>query len=71
MICCRSVQTCSKKFYYSPNGSIEINLNAEHKDHEYDCSFTIHLPVGQRINLEMAVVKNQDQTAVRKVKKNM
>ena len=65
LICCRLVQTCSKKLYYSLDGSIEININADHNNHEFDCSFSIHLPIGKRIHIGITVFDNQDHTTIK------
>ena len=47
----RFKETCSEKMYLLPSDNFEVTT-APNIDH-YECKFTIHLPVGKRVDLRI------------------
>ena len=54
---------CTRKEFTLPNDTIEIDFWEKFIGRSIDCTFSIHLPVSQRIKLELISVIKLEQTA--------
>ena len=58
----RIKEVCTRKEFNLPNDTIEINLGEKFIEGSIDCAFSIHLPVSQRIKLELISLIKLEQT---------
>ena len=59
----RLKETCSKEMYLLPSDHFQVAIgnNFEH----FECKFTIHLPVGKRVDLRMWKLKNETSETIK------
>lgn len=57
-------ETCTKRIFSEPRALIKLEPRDEISRENYDCSFKIHLPVGNKISVKISALTNHSKYEV-------
>ena len=61
-------ETCTKQKFTAMHSSFSLNLKSmENSNLEQFCSFSIHLPIGYRVSLQLRLSPNQSSQEVSQI----